>query len=519
MTWRYEALMMLKTRVFLLSMLATLALTTLAHANENGRTGYSGDPAIRGGASCETCHTGGIAPTVDLTGPMTVTPGSTSTYTFTISGGQEVSGGLDVSATAGMLSVNDGGTKLSGGEIVQNAARPADGNGDVVFTFDWTAPVSPGTAALYAAGLSANGDGRDSGDETGRIALMISVESAPPPNVPPVADPGGPYSGMVGAAISFDGSGSYDSDGTIASYAWDFGDGVGVGTGAMPSYTYAADGNYTVTLTVTDDDGATGEMTTVANVSTSPPQNQPPIASAGGPYSELVGSPITFDGSGSSDPDGTIMSYAWDFGDGSNGSGVTATHAYAAAGSYQAMLTVTDDQGASASDPASAVVTDQRTSSLMVLLRAPRRVMVSSDGDGKEVKVAVAVDTSSLPDGTMGCGTATLFKDGQSVGTQTFCMRDDDGDDGDEVDEDDEDDDDEAESSSRSSRELRVKTASGVVALSRPTRGSWVRVSFPDISVGMVDAPSITWTAVADLMGRTGEAAPVTTQIQERRRR
>lgn len=57
-------------------------------------------------------------------------------------------------------------------------------------------------------------------------------------------------------SCSFDGSGSSDLDGTIVSHAWDFGD-TNAGSGPTPSHTYAADGNYLVTLTVTDDDGAT----------------------------------------------------------------------------------------------------------------------------------------------------------------------------------------------------------------------------------------------------------------------
>ena len=76
----------------------------------------------------------------------------------------------------------------------------------------------------------------------------------PAANVPPVADANGPYTGTAGQPVSFDGTGSSDPDGTIASYAWTFGDGNN-GTGATPNHTYASAGTYTVTLTVTDDGG------------------------------------------------------------------------------------------------------------------------------------------------------------------------------------------------------------------------------------------------------------------------
>ncbi|MDR9451713.1 MAG: PKD domain-containing protein, partial [Acidimicrobiia bacterium] len=92
--------------------------------------------------------------------------------------------------------------------------------------------------------------------------VMTSVALA----VPPVADPGGPYAGMAGEIITFDGSGSTDSDGTIVSYEWTFGDG-GTGTGVSPTHIYATAGDWTVTLTVTDNDGAPDTDTTSAVIS------------------------------------------------------------------------------------------------------------------------------------------------------------------------------------------------------------------------------------------------------------
>lgn len=145
---------------------------------------------------------------------------------------------------------------------------------------------------------------------------------------------------------SFDASGSVDPDGSIASYTWDFGDGTPAGSAVRTTHAYAGAGSYTVRLTVTDNAGASATTQRVLTVTGPPPPNQPPTASF---TQQVTDRRISVDASGSADPDGSISSYAWDFGDGTPPeSGVRTAHTYAAAGSYTVRLTVTDDDGATA---------------------------------------------------------------------------------------------------------------------------------------------------------------------------
>lgn len=174
-----------------------------------------------------------------------------------------------------------------------------------------------------------------------------------PLNIAPVAQANGPYSGNVGAVISFSSSGSSDPDGSIASYGWSFGDGSS-STNANPTHAYTVQGIYTVTLTVTDNGGLTGTDTATCTV-VSP---QAPIAAANGPYAAEVNSAVTFSSSGSSDPDGTIAEYRWDFGDGSPYSyEQNPTHVYTVAANFTASLRVTDNNGLTHTSAAQVVIT------------------------------------------------------------------------------------------------------------------------------------------------------------------
>ncbi len=179
----------------------------------------------------------------------------------------------------------------------------------------------------------------DNGGATASASSSATVGL--PPNKPPVANPGGPYTGNAGDPVQFNGSGSSDPDGTITSYTWSFGDGTS-GSGSTPTHVYASAATYPVTLTVTDDDGASTSASTSATVR---PANSLPVANPGGPYTGTAGQPVQFDGSASSDSDGTIAGYAWDFGDGSTGAGPSPSHTYVAAAGYTASLTVTDNAG------------------------------------------------------------------------------------------------------------------------------------------------------------------------------
>ena len=89
------------------------------------------------------------------------------------------------------------------------------------------------------------------------------------------------------------------------------------------------------------------------------PPNNVPVADANGPYYEIINNPITFDGSGSTDSDGTIVSYDWTFGDGTTEKGVSIIHSYSVIGNYTVKLTVTDDGGQKASDTTYAVIADK----------------------------------------------------------------------------------------------------------------------------------------------------------------
>ncbi len=256
-------------------------------------------------------------------------------------------------------------------------------------------------------------------------------------NAPPVADAGGPYGPVgQGSTVTLDGSGSTDSDGAITTWAWDCtDDGTYDGTGINAQCTYPDDGTYTVRLLVTDDDGSTDDDTATVTVT-----NAPPVADAGGPYTVNQGVPLTPDGSGSTDPDGTISTWAWDCdNDGTyettSSSATGATCTWADDGSYTLGLQVTDDDGATATDTATVTVTNtpplaDAGGPYTVNQGVPVAVdgSGSSDADGSIVSWAWDCDTDGTVDVTSATGTGSSCAWGDDgTYTITLTVTDDDG--------------------------------------------------------------------------------------------
>jgi len=203
-----------------------------------------------------------------------------------------------------------------------------------------TTPLADGRA-LIAGGLNS----------TGLSAAEVYVL-----NRSPVANAGSGVSGTEGSPVSFDGSTSSDPDGDALTYSWDFGDHSPAATGATQTHTYADNGTYSVTLTVSDGK-ASSTATTTATIANVPPTV---YAFAGG--SILPGE--TFASSGwFGDPGADSWTGTVDYGDGSGAQPLTLTgkefalsHSYRVAGSYTVTVTVTDDDGGSGAGHATIVV-------------------------------------------------------------------------------------------------------------------------------------------------------------------
>lgn len=333
---------------------------------------------------------------------------------------------------------NDGVYDYSSADPTAAHAYPAVYNPDG--TIDWAA-----TEADYTAVLRVTDDSSSPKMDTDECIVHIT-----PPPWPPVADPGGPYLAAKCETITLDGSASYAPGGLLypdpthpwhgelVSWEWDL-DNDGAfddATGETVEWMSCVKGLYVVGLKVTDDLGATDSQDTVINVA-----NRPPEAEAGGPYSCALGE-ITFDGSGSTDPDEgetETLEYRWDFEsdgiyDTSWSADPTATHTYPACAEYTATLQVRDTDGATDTDTADVVPNRPPDCSGAhpdpLFLWPPNHKMVSvsilgvTDPDGDPVTITVTGITSDEATASdLGSGGAKHAPDADGVGTDTASVR------------------------------------------------------------------------------------------------
>ena len=394
----------------------------------------TGAPNIPPTAVIRTVSVAGTIPlTVNLSGGNSTDPdGSIATYEWDLGNGQTATGASAqaIYTEAGSYTVTLTVTDDRGATSTQTltidvsedsnippsaefAATPSSGTAPLSVSFDASASSDvDGTVASYAwnFGNGQNGSGAtppavtytlpgtytatltvtDNKGAVSHSSQTITVNR--PPNVTPTANvTATPATGNAPLLVQLSSAGSADSDGAITGYAWNFGNGQ-TSASPNPSAVYNLPGAYAVSLTVTDNDGATSVKSTTVIVS---PANLPPVpAIVASPLSGSAPLTVNLNGGNSSDPDGSIVTYAWDFGNGQTGTGALASATYNTPGTYVVRLTVTDNRGASRSTTTNVVAGSANARPVALLTAVP------TSGPAP-LLVSVSAAGSNDPDGSI----------------------------------------------------------------------------------------------------------------------
>ncbi len=330
----------------------------------------------------------------------------------------------------------------TGNAVTYNAAGSSDADGTIA-KYEWdldgngTYETDTGTTASASSSyptIGARTIGLRVTDDLG--ATATATRSVSVVNSPPVASfTATPNSALSGTAIAFNASASSDSDGTVTKYEWDL-DGNGsyetnTGAVATTSKTFATPGNRTIGLRITDNNGATATSSQAVSI-----QNRAPTASfTASPATALSGVAIAFNASASSDPDGTIAKYEWDF-DGNGtyetdaGTTASTSHAFLTTGTLTVGLRVTDDSGAVATT--TRTVTIQNSPPTAAFTATPNPVptgttvaydaSASKDIDGTITKYEWDLDGNGTYETNTGT-TASTTSSYATVGARTIRLR------------------------------------------------------------------------------------------------
>jgi hypothetical protein len=183
--------------VALVCSVASILLTptlALAFANGAGVVGNSG----KTGSTCNSCHSGGTAPTVAFSGPATLAAGANAQYTVTVSASAPTTtAGIDIATSSGTLVAVSNNIEAVSGELVHTAPVTLN-KGVATFQFTVTAPSTGGNITLYAAGLGTNGVDSTANSKAGTATMSITVTGGTTTSPPDLGMGGGGNGGTGG---------------------------------------------------------------------------------------------------------------------------------------------------------------------------------------------------------------------------------------------------------------------------------------------------------------------------------
>jgi PKD repeat protein len=291
-------------------------------------------------------------------------------------------------------------------------------------TMSGTSMASPHMAGLLLL-ENTKTDGTVNGDPDGNAdPILVYGGTVPPPPPPDNVEPEADFTWSASELTVNFTDASTDTDGSVVAWNWNFGDGSS-STLQNPTKTYASAGTYTVTLTVTDDDGDTASKSQNVTVTDGGTTNNPPSVGFSFSTNDLT---ATFTDQ-SSDTDGSVVDWNWNFGDGGTSTAQNTSHTYFTGGTYTVTLTVTDDDGATDTTSKSVTVTTSQTSdiNLQATLRKVRGVRyVDLTWSGAEgTNISIKVNGSTLT--TTGNDGSETLNMARSSGTFVFqvCETDD----------------------------------------------------------------------------------------------
>ena len=262
------------------------------------------------------------------------------------------------SATQGQTVSFSGHGEDSDGYITgYNWRSSKDGQLNTQTSFS-TSSLSVGTHTIY---FKVKDDDNEWSDEVSTNLVINSQDNQKPTAI--IVNPDSPTSTVTyGEPVDFHGYG-LPSEGMIIEWSWRSSiDGI-LSSESTFTKSDLSNGTHIIYFKVKDSNGWSDEVSTSLVIELgSPPSNEPPVADAGGPYTGYVNVSVSFDASGSYDPDGDeIVSYVWDFGDGTNGTGMSIEHTYNSNGNYIVNLTIADSKGNSSTISTYANVSIQPT--------------------------------------------------------------------------------------------------------------------------------------------------------------